>query len=224
MKAIRWWFRRVLSLLLGGLLLIVLTFIGFSCIPNVPAFAWAAFALAEGLIAGCIILLQTNKYAQKDVSAHQSCQELRRQRDEELAKNRPFPLISLAEWQARSRKIWYPVTPLILGILGVILGPIWLFAYLELPPWIIPIWCIMCAFLVRWPFSPAMKLLNNRIGLACPYCREDLAPALPWVTRKRLRRDPGLTWDDLGRCPKCQRIILSDWTKEKGWEKVSLLG
>lgn len=152
----------------------------------------------------------------------QTREELRRQRDEELSLHRPFPLISLAEWQARVRR---SRIPLIVTLFSSIIVTFGLISLLGIPSvksslnvWLwMGILGVLCVILPILTMFLPLSRLSRHFGLCCPYCSCIFA-----AQENRLRFLPTRPYDERGRCPRCQRLIFSDWATEDGWEAVAL--
>ena len=138
---------------------------------------------------------------------------LRKQRDEELAHGRPFPLITLAEWQAREHRARIPKNVAVLVISALIAIPLVALASLAREhPWCLVV--LVLAPLVLFPLglTCSVGFVSRRWGLCCPYCRKDLDYNI-----NRGKHGRTGSYEDRGRCPRCQRMIFTDWSKEDGW-------
>jgi hypothetical protein len=144
---------------------------------------------------------------------------LRKQRDEELAHNRPFPLITLAEWRARERRATIPLIGSMFVILPLYLIPIALSYHLTMTTggsWWLAILMPPTAILYFLVGRYVLPFVPRRYGLRCPYCP---CAFVHYHNRSAIERNR--PYEDRGRCPRCQRMIFTDWAKEEGWNKVN---
>lgn len=133
--------------------------------------------------------------------------EIRKQRDEELAAHRPYPLITKDEWEARSRRAGVPFALAILSSLAVLLTVMLYLAGLTYRNlwWAIP---MLLFALVGLPLGLHLvtRPVLRHYGLVCPYCASAF---LPYGKRKWKRRriDPSDEQEG-ARCPRCLRVIF----------------
>ena len=144
-----------------------------------------------------------------------SREELRQQLDEELSSHSPFALITLAEWQRRERRHRMPLGIGVILLMGVFFIPsLFLIGLITDENWrAAAAFPLMFAAIGAWMWS--LSLLSRRFGLCCPYCHTAFA-----FNHNRSKFERIRPYDDLGRCPRCQRMIFTDWTKEEGWAET----
>ena len=144
-----------------------------------------------------------------------SREELRQQLDEELSSHSPFALITLAEWQRRERRHRMPLGIGVILLMGVFFIPsLFLIGLITDENWrVAAAFPLMFAAIGAWMWS--LSLLSRRFGLCCPYCHTAFA-----FNHNRSKFERIRPYDDLGRCPRCQRMIFTDWTKEEGWAET----
>jgi len=133
----------------------------------------------------------------------EAIRQLRAKRDEELARERPHPLITVASFSERVRGCRWPMAALCgitLIVLCAVILPLAAIAHTHL--WVglfIPIVVLAWAVFMDWDYGR----MSRRYGVACPYCGKSLLRE--WDRRSEEGRENTF---GTGRCPWCQRMVV----------------